>query len=135
MIAAFLRYRSYHGSAMPPHHQLASIAAWADEAHVRANRDRYREKFAQVVPLLSPVLDFTEPQGAFYLWPRTPLDDETFARRLYAEAGVVTLPGSYLGRDGERGNPGRNRLRLALVAELKDCIEAATRIREFTAAL
>ena len=120
---------------MPLHHQAASAVAWGDEAHVRTNRDRYREKFSQVMPILAPVLEFAEPQGAFYLWPRTPLDDETFARRLYAEAGVATLPGSYLGRDGLRGNPGRNRLRLALVAELDDCVEAALRIRDFSAAL
>lgn len=138
-LANFLRYRGYHGSAMPLHHQEASIVAWSDEAHVRENREHYRAKFAAVSEILAPVLDFTQPDGAFYLWPRTPIDDESFARRLYAERGVIVLPGSYLGREGHGGanggkagaNPGENRVRLALVAELDNCIEAAQRIRDF----
>jgi len=131
VIAAFLRYRGYHGSAMPPHHQEASIVAWDDETHVRENRERYREKFAAVMPILAETLDFGEPDGGFYLWPRTPIDDETFARELYASDGVVVLPGSYLGRKSNGSNPGSGRVRLALVAELADCIDAAERIRDF----
>lgn len=128
IIAEFLRYRGYHGSAMPPHHQIASTVAWSDEKHVLENRDRYREKFAAVRGILEPVLAVNDPGGAFYLWPKVPIDDETFTRRLYAEAGVLVLPGSYLGRDVGAGNPGSGRVRMALVAELKDCVEAAERI-------
>jgi N-succinyldiaminopimelate aminotransferase len=135
IIAAFLRYRGYHGSAMPPHHQLASTLAWNDEEHVRQNRQYYREKFVAVRGLLDPVMALNDPEGAFYLWPALPIDDETFTRRLYAEAGVLVLPGSYLGRDGRHGNPGAGRVRMALVAELEDCREAAGRIAEFLRAL
>ena len=135
VLAAFLRYRGYHGSAMPPHHQVASTVAWCDEAHVVANRERYRGKFDAVGEILAPVLSLNTPGGAFYLWPETPLDDESFTRRLYAEAGVLVLPGSYLGRDAGAGNPGAGRVRMALVAEFDDCVEAARRIAAFTAAL
>lgn len=135
IVAAFLRYRGYHGSAMPGHHQVASISAWNDEQHVRDNRARYRRKFAAVLPILSPVLDVSAPQGGFYLWPRTPVNDETFARTLFEQSGVVVLPGSYLGRDGQQGNPGDNRVRMALVASEEDCIDAAQRVRDCVAAL
>lgn len=135
IIAEFLRYRGYHGSAMPPHHQLASTVAWSDETHVLQNRDRYREKFAAVRGALEPVLALNEPGGAFYLWPKVPIDDETFTRRLYAEASVLVLPGSYLGRDLGGENPGSGRVRMALVAELPDCLEAAERIANFVRSL
>ncbi|EED32448.1 aminotransferase, classes I and II [gamma proteobacterium NOR5-3] len=131
IMAQFLRYRGYHGSAMPPHHQLASTVAWDDESHVLENRQRYREKFSAVRDILAPVLALNDPGGAFYLWPKVPIDDETFTRRLYAEAGVLVLPGSYLGRDVDAGNPGSGRVRMALVAELADCVEAAERIAAF----
>lgn len=130
-LAAFLRYRSYHGSAMPPHHQVASALAWSDEEHVRENRRRYREKFAAVRARLHDKLALNNPAGGFYFWAETPLDDETFTRRLYSEAGVLVLPGRYLGRDSARGNPGAGRVRLALVAELAECIDAAERIAAF----
>ena len=130
-LAAFLRYRSYHGSAMPPHHQLASAIAWNDESHVLENRRRYREKFAAVHARLHDKLALNRPEGGFYFWAGTPLDDETFTRRLYREAGVLVLPGRYLGRASERGNPGAGRVRMALVAELPDCIDAAERIASF----
>jgi N-succinyldiaminopimelate aminotransferase len=135
IIAAFLRYRGYHGSAMPPHHQIASTIAWSDEAHVVLNRQRYRDKFAALRGALEPVMKLNDPQGGFYLWPQVPMDDEAFTRRLYSEAGVLVLPGSYLGRDGKNGNPGAGRVRMALVAELEDCRDAAQRIAEFVRAL
>jgi len=135
LIAAFLRYRGYHGSAMPPHHQVASAVAWGDEDHVRKNRVLYREKFAAVRDVLEPVMALNTPGGAFYLWPEVPIDDETFTRRLYGEAGVLVLPGSYLGRDTGTGNPGSGRVRMALVAEQADCVEAAQRIAAFVTAL
>jgi N-succinyldiaminopimelate aminotransferase len=129
LIEAFTRYRTYHGCAMPPHHQLASIAAWRDESHVRENRERYRAKFRAVLDILGEPLGLTLPPAGFYLWPATPIDDREFARRLYAEEGVTVLPGRYLGRDAGAGNPGAGRVRMALVAELEDCIEAGERIR------
>ncbi len=131
IMQAFLRYRGYHGSAMPPHHQAASIVAWDDEEHVRSNRERYREKFAAVTAILADRLELNAPEGGFYLWPQVPLDDETFTQRLYSEAGVLVLPGSYLGRDAGAGNPGAGRVRMALVAELQDCVAAAERIAAF----
>jgi N-succinyldiaminopimelate aminotransferase len=131
LIAAFLRYRTYHGCAMPPPAQAASIAAWNDEAHVRANRDLYREKFAAVLDILGDALDVHRPDAAFYLWPRVPGDDAEFARGLYAAQNVTLLPGSYLSRDSNGINPGRGHVRMALVAPLDECIDAARRIRAY----
>ena len=128
LIEQFRRYRTYHGCAMPPHHQIASEWAWSDELHVRDNRARYREKFAAVTPILAPVLATPSPDAGFYLWPETPTDDETFAQHLLQHAGVKVLPGRYLARDTAGGNPGVDRVRLALVAELGQCVEAAERI-------
>jgi len=127
-IERFRRYRTYHGCAMPPHHQLASQWAWADECHVIENRARYREKFAAVSPILADVMTVPSPEAGFYLWPETPIDDETFAKQLLERAAVKVLPGRYLARDTALGNPGENRVRLALVAELAHCVEAAERI-------
>lgn len=131
ILREFLRYRGYHGSAMPPHHQRASQAAWEDEKHVMENRALYREKFAAVHDILSPHMELNAPGGGFYFWPRTLIDDEIFARRLYAEHAVVVLPGSYLGRETPNGNPGAGRVRMALVPSLDDCVEAAQRIARF----
>jgi N-succinyldiaminopimelate aminotransferase len=117
---------------MPPPFQVASIAAWNDETHVQANRALYRQKFAAVMEILAPVLDVKLPQAGFYLWPVTPVDDETFTRELFARAHVNVVPGSYLSRDVHGLNPGRNRVRLALVASLAECTEAAERIRRVT---
>ena len=112
--------------------QHASIAAWSDEAHVRENRARYREKFAAVVPMLNPVLHAPTPDAGFYLWARVPGgDDEAFARELFAATHVTVLPGQYLGRDAHGVNPGRGYVRIALVPGLDDCVEAARRIVEF----
>ena len=131
LMRQFLRYRTYHGCAMPLPSQLASIAAWQDEQHVRANRSEYRKKFAKVLDILGEDLSLSMPDAGFYLWPKTPIDDEQFAKELYRYANVTTLPGSYLARETQTGNPGERRLRLALVAETEECAAAARRIRDF----
>ncbi len=139
LMAAFLRYRTYHGCAMPPATQAASLAAWQDEAHVRDNRERYRQKFAAVLRTLEGlgdgVLDVSMPDAGFYLWARTPIDDTEFARGLFAQHNVTVLPGSYLSRDAHGINPGRDHVRMALVAPLEDCAEAAQRIRAYVESL
>ena len=134
ILEGYLKYRTYHGCAMPAHNQLASIAAWNDEDHVRENRAAYRAKFEAVVPILREVLDVDFPDAGFYLWPVTPMDDETFARELSAQQNVHVLPGRYLSRTVDGHNPGENRVRLALVAPLEECLEAARRIVEFVKA-
>ena len=135
IIKSFLLYRTYHGSAMSPIVQTASIAAWADEAHVVDNRAQYRDKFAQVTPLLAGVMDVTLPDAGFYLWAAVPEvfngSDEAFSRELLALYNVVVLPGSYLARDAQGFNPGAGRIRMALVAETAECVEAAQRIVQF----
>lgn len=133
-MAAFLLYRTYHGSAMPMHTQLASIAAWQDEAHVRTNRALYREKFEKVAPILAEVMEISVPDGGFYLWPRVS-DGETFTRQLFARQHVTVLPGAYLARESAAGiNPGRGRVRISLVASVEDCVAAAQRIRSMLSA-
>jgi N-succinyldiaminopimelate aminotransferase len=129
LIAAFFQYRTYHGCAMPLQHQQASLLAWQDEAHVVANRALYREKFAAVLAILDGVLDVAAPAAGFYLWPRTPIPDTDFTRRLLAEQNLRVLPGRFLSRPGADGDPGRDRIRLALVPPLDDCVDAAQRIR------
>jgi N-succinyldiaminopimelate aminotransferase len=139
IIRQFLLYRTYHGSAMSPVVQAASMVAWGDEAHVVANWQMYRQKFAEVTPVLATVLDVALPDAAFYLWAAVPgQDDVAFARDLYANYNVTVLPGSYLARDsssiepGVKGhNPGAGRIRMALVAETAECLEAAHRIVQF----
>lgn len=130
LISKFLLYRTYHGCAMPPPVQAASARAWEDEAHVQQNRALYREKFAAVLAILEEVTEVHRPPGSFYLWPATPGSDTEFARELYARQNVTVLPGSYLSREADGCNPGEGRLRLALVAPLEDCAEAAGRIRD-----
>ncbi len=127
----FLLYRTYHGSAMSPAVQAASIAAWGDEQHVIENRAQYRDKFAQVTPLIASVLEVALPDAGFYLWAKVRGDDATFARELYALYNVTVLPGSFLARDGQGVNPGAQRIRMALVAETPECVEAAQRIVQF----
>ncbi len=134
VLKGFLKYRTYHGCAMPIHNQLASIAAWQDEAHVVENRTAYRAKFEAVVPILREVMDVEFPDAGFYLWPVTPMDDETFARELSAQQNVHVLPGRYLSRTVDGHNPGENRVRMALVAPLEECVEAARRIVDFVKA-
>jgi N-succinyldiaminopimelate aminotransferase len=135
LLKRFLLYRTYHGSAMSPPVQAASIAAWNDETHVQENRALYRTKFAQVTPLIARHLDTAEPEAGFYLWARvaerTPYDDEGFARELLRRCNVVVLPGSYLARDAAGVNPGAGFVRIALVAGLDECLEAAHRISDF----
>jgi N-succinyldiaminopimelate aminotransferase len=131
LIKPYLLYRTYHGCAMPVPTQLASIAAWNDDAHAATNRALYREKYARVLPILQPVLDVVEPDGAFYLWPDVQADDEVFTRDLFATQNLTILPGSYLARDTHAGNPGRNRVRISLVAPVEECVSAAQRIRTF----
>ncbi|WP_026432611.1 succinyldiaminopimelate transaminase [Paracidovorax oryzae] len=135
LMKAFLLYRTYHGSAMGPAVQGASIAAWSDEAHVEENRALYRSKFEQVTPLLAQVMDVALPDAGFYLWARVPerlgMDDAAFARALLAQYNVTVLPGSYLARESGGRNPGAGRVRMALVAEVEECLEAARRIVQF----
>jgi N-succinyldiaminopimelate aminotransferase len=146
IIKAFLLYRTYHGSAMGPAIQRASVAAWEDEAHVIENRRLYREKFEQVTPILASVLDVALPDASFYLWAQVPTlpssaqnsglsSDEWFARELLAQYNVAVLPGSYLARQAQGINPGTGRIRMALVAGVQECVEAAERIKAFTQGL
>lgn len=129
ILASFLLYRTYHGCAMPIQHQLASIAAWNDEAHVQENRERYRQKFARVLSELGGCLDVKQPDASFYLWAKTPIADTDFAKLLFDSQHVTVLPGSYLSREVDGLNPGSGYVRMALVAELDNCVEAASRIR------
>ena len=131
ILKRFLLYRTYHGCAMPVQVQKASAVAWRDEAHVRENRELYRQKFAAVLDVLQGSLDVSLPDGGFYLWAKTPGDDESFARELFAAEHVTVVPGSYLSREVGGINPGAGRVRMALVAPLAECVEAAERIRRF----
>jgi N-succinyldiaminopimelate aminotransferase len=131
LIKQFLLYRTYHGCAMSPVVQAASTAAWRDETHVLDNRELYKVKFARVTPLLSEVLDVTLPDAGFYLWAGVKGDDTTFARDLYALYNVTVLPGSFLARQAQGYNPGAGRIRMALVADTAECLEAAQRIVQF----
>ena len=132
ILKQFLLYRTYHGSAMSPTVQQASIAAWSDEEHVVANRALYRAKFAQVTPVLASVMPVELPDAGFYLWPQVPDgDDVAFARGLLAQYNVTVLPGSLLAREAHGVNPGAGRVRLALVASVDECLEAARRIVSF----
>jgi N-succinyldiaminopimelate aminotransferase len=131
ILKSYLLYRTYHGCAMPVPTQLASIAAWNDDAHAAANRALYREKYARVLPILAPVLDVAEPDGGFYLWPDVGRDDEAFTRELFTRQNLTILPGSYLARDTRAGNPGKHRVRISLVAPVDECVQAAQRIRAF----
>ncbi|MBS6363514.1 aminotransferase class I/II-fold pyridoxal phosphate-dependent enzyme, partial [Burkholderia sp.] len=134
LLKKFLLYRTYQGAALSPVWQQASIAAWSDETHVRENRALYAQKFTTVTPMLADVIDVKLPDAAFYLWAnvaRTGLSDTEFARRLYADYNVTVLPGSYLARDAHGTNPGRDFIRIALVAGTAECVEGAQRIVEF----
>lgn len=131
ILAKFLQYRTYHGCAMSVPVQYASIAGWQDEQHVQENRQLYREKFAAVTTILSDVCDVKQPPARFYLWLKTAIDDTEFAQKLFAQENVTVLPGSFLSRTVNGINPGKNHVRLALVAPVPECIEAAHRIKIF----
>lgn len=135
IINQFLLYRTYHGSAMPGLTQQASMAAWSDEYHAEENRIAYREKYQAVLPKLREHFSFTLPQAAFYLWLDTPIDDQEFCRKLYEEKSVKVVPGSFLARDTPDGNPGKNKIRIALVAPMEECVEAIDRLVDFSSAL
>ena len=135
ILKSYLLYRTYHGSAMSLPVQRASIAAWNDETHVEENRRLYVEKFDAVLPILQRAFAAQRPDGGFYVWLPTPIDDAEFTRRLHREWNVLVIPGSYLAREAAGGNPGRNRVRIALVAPLAECVEAARRLVEFAGTL
>jgi N-succinyldiaminopimelate aminotransferase len=131
LIERFLHYRTYHGCALPLPTQLASVLAWNDDDHVRQNRLLYQQKFDRVLPLLAPLLPLARPEGAFYLWAPVPGDDAEFARRLYQQTNLSVLPGSFMARAAHGENPGAGRIRVSLVPELAQCLEAAQRLRGF----
>lgn len=135
IMGGFRLYRTYHGCAVPLLVQRASVPAWEDEAHVLASRRLYQEKFDAVMPILDGVLDVSPPPAAFYLWAPTPIDDEVFAQQLFATQHVTVLPGRYLSRPTDDGDPGVGRVRISLVAGTAECVEAARRIREFCSTL
>ena len=131
ILKQFLLYRTYHGCAMSLPVQQASIAAWSDEQHVRENRQQYRQKFDAVLDILSPIMNVTRPTASFYLWPETCVDDEVFTQEIYHQKHVNVIPGSYLSRTVDGVNPGKNRVRLALVASVEECTQAALRIKAY----
>jgi N-succinyldiaminopimelate aminotransferase len=131
ILQKFLQYRTYHGCAMPVPTQHASIAAWKDEAHVQENRAFYREKFAAVTKILAEACTLSRPPASFYLWLQTEIDDTEFAQKLFAQENITVLPGSFLSREVGGINPGKNHVRMALVAPLQECVEAAQRIKNF----
>lgn len=135
ILKQYLLYRTYHGCALSLPVQHASLVAWGDEHHVMENRDLYRRKFAAVHDILAGTLDADIPPAGFYLWPRVPVNGEAFARELYARQNVTVLPGGYLSREANGVNPGREYIRMALVAPLEECIEAAQRIKSFVQSL
>jgi N-succinyldiaminopimelate aminotransferase len=135
IIKSFLLYRTYHGCAMSPPYQAASIAAWNDEEHVINNRRLYREKFDAVLEILEPVSTAHKPDAGFYIWLNTPVSDTVFTQQLFAQQNVTVLPGSYLSREVNGNNPGSNHVRMALVAAVDECIEAANRIKQFLSTL
>ena len=140
VLEKFLLYRTYHGCAMPVQHQIASAATWNDEQHVKQNRELYRQKFTAVVEILKPVLNVSIPAASFYLWPEiatnTKIKNECdFTRELFAQQNVTVLPGTYLARDNDGINPGSQRIRMALVAPLTECVDAAERIKKFITSL
>jgi N-succinyldiaminopimelate aminotransferase len=135
LIAAFLKYRTYHGSAMPLHHQSASVIAWSDEAHVQVNRQLYREKMDRIVPMLQSSLGVEIPAAGFCLWAKTPIDDELFTQKLFSQQQVRVLPGQYLARMIDGHNPGLHYIRMALVQPIEDCVQAAERIVKLVANL
>jgi N-succinyldiaminopimelate aminotransferase len=130
LLSQFLLYRTYHGCSMPVPTQAASVLAWQDEQHVVDNRRLYQEKFTAVLDILNPTLDIALPDATFYLWPQLPICDESFTRQLYQQHGIAVLPGSYLSREIDGINPGKNHVRIALVAPFEACVTAAEKIKQ-----
>lgn len=131
ILADYFKYRTYHGCPMPLPTQYASIAAWQDESHVIENRQWYREKFTAFIEILSDVCEISKPPASFYIWLKTPISDTEFTQQLFAQQNVTVLPGSYLSREADGINPGQNHVRIALVAPLAECRDAALRIKQF----
>ena len=131
ILKQFLLFRTYHGCAMSEPIQMASIAAWEDEQHVIENRVQYRQKFDAVLEILKPIMNVDKPEAGFYLWPDIDMNDEIFTRDIYAQQNLKVVPGSYLARSIDGVNPGAQRIRMALVATVNECIEAANRIAAF----
>ncbi|MBL4743554.1 MAG: succinyldiaminopimelate transaminase [Cycloclasticus sp.] len=135
IIHEYLRYRTYHGCTLPVPTQHASIAAWSDEAHVVHNRALYQEKFTAVIDIVGDDMPLNRPDAGFYLWAKTPIADDVFAQALFEQQNMTVLPGQYLSRDTEQGNPGKNHIRMALVAPIDECVDAANRIKQFIQSL
>lgn len=135
IIHEYLRYRTYHGCTLPVPTQHASIAAWSDESHVVHNRALYQEKFTAVIDIVGDDMPLNRPDAGFYLWAKTPIADDVFAQALFEQQNITVLPGQYLSRNTEQGNPGKNHVRMALVAPLDECIDAANRIKNFIQSL
>jgi N-succinyldiaminopimelate aminotransferase len=135
LLEPFLLFRTYHGCSMPVQHQLASIAAWNDESHVLENRAQYRHKFEAVLRVLQPVMDVKQSDASFYLWAPTPIADDQFTRGLFEQQNLTVLPGRYLAREIDGVNPGEGHVRMALVATVSECVEAAERIRRYIESL
>ncbi|MEF3075468.1 succinyldiaminopimelate transaminase [Methylobacter sp. Wu1] len=131
ILQQYFQYRTYHGSAMSLPTQHASIEAWQDEAHVIENRQLYREKFTAVIDILADVCPISKPPAGFYIWLKVPIADTEFTQRLFAQENVTVLPGSFLSREFDGFNPGQNHVRIALVAPLDECLDAARRIKSF----
>lgn len=135
LLKAYFQYRTYQGCAMPLPSQHASIQAWRDEAHVIENRKLYRTKFDAFIGILKDVCEIEKPAASFYVWLNTKISDTVFAQQLFAQQNVTVLPGSYLSREAHGMNPGANHVRIALVAPLAECIDAANRIKQFLSTL
>jgi N-succinyldiaminopimelate aminotransferase len=131
ILKKYFQYRTYQGSALPLPTQYASIAAWQDETHVKLNRDLYRQKFSAFIEVLEKVCTINKPTASFYIWLKVPINDVDFAQQLYKQENITVLPGSFLSRDTSQGNPAKNFIRIALVADLAECIDGAYRIKEF----
>ncbi len=131
IIQNYLKYRTYHGCVMPPHHQAASTCAWQDEQHVIENRDLYTQKFQMFIDILKSEIEINYPDAGFYIWLKTPINDQEFTKKLYQQQNITVLPGSFLSRTTKLGNPGENYVRLALVSTLEECNDAANRIKSF----
>lgn len=135
VISEYFRYRTYHGCTMPVPTQHASIAAWSDENHVELNRALYQQKFTRVIDIVGDSMKLNRPDAGFYLWAKTPIADDVFAQKLFEQQHITVLPGQYLSRDTEQGNPGKNHVRMALVASVEECVDAANRIKQFIQSL